>query len=155
MIRPFRESDISFVKNSWLMGFLKSHGSGPLSSHNYFAAYSPQLDSLLENCTTLVACNEEDQDQIYGYLCYEPAVSMSLYDPAIKRPRTISCPVVHFTHVKMIFEGHGIARELWTAAHLFEAETITYTFSTKDGRDLARHYTKTNIIFNPTPARRF
>ena len=148
MIRPFKASDTNMVLSAWAHSFYRSHAAGPLSWPIYYQAYASQIQLLLNSCITLVACNPEDEEQIFGFLCYEPTVSV------IVRGAEIKCPAIHYLYTKRIFHHYGVAKELLTAAGLLKQAYVACTFSTPDGTALAKAL-DIKTIFNPTVARRF
>lgn len=59
------------------------------------------MQTILERAYTLVACNPEDEDQIYGFIVGEQ------FPFGLKKS-----PVIHFLYVKAVFRGHGVGNLL-------------------------------------------
>ena len=94
-IRQALPSDLQFVFSSWVSSM---RGGEPFCScdRNWFSAAQHALISrLLQRSTIVIACNEEDPDQIFGYAVFEPRNS-----------------VIHYIYIKQMFRGVGICRSL-------------------------------------------
>jgi len=85
MIRSLQPGDRAFVAHSWLKSFESSHWAGGLSRDEYWRAFTPVVDAILDAATVLVECNPEDHEHIFGWVCYRPNA------------------VLHYVYVKALF----------------------------------------------------
>ncbi len=97
--------DESFIYNSWL----KSHRSSPeckfLDNDTYYNNHKLIIQKILsrEGTNIILACNPEDEDQIYGWLVEE----------TYQLPSSSSTRVIHYIYVKYNFRRMGIGRMLF------------------------------------------
>jgi GNAT superfamily N-acetyltransferase len=94
--RPFSASDHNFIMNSWL----KSWRNGPprqLPNEQYYREQTFVVQQILANSRVVVACNPEDETQIFGYIVAQDS-------PAAR--------FVHYLYVKQPYRRLGIARAL-------------------------------------------
>jgi len=93
-VRKAKSDDINFIYATWLRSY--KHDS-PLTKYTkrtlFFDEHQKLLDRLLPKIQVIVACDENDQDLIFGFLAFEPKI-------------------VHFVYVKEPFRKMGIARKL-------------------------------------------
>lgn len=96
-LRERRASDESFLYSSWLKGFRASPSQKGVSNSIYFDRQQGVIQRILDrdSVRVLVLCNEEDEDQIYGWVCWEE----------LGRNR-----VLHFVYVKHFARGNGFMR---------------------------------------------
>lgn len=94
-IRFYQESDFSFVKNSYMRSFRNSNLTRFIPSEIYNPKQSKLFDNLFAKSKILLAVNPTNENQILGYIVYNP----------IK-----NC--VHYVYVKNCFRGNGIASAL-------------------------------------------
>lgn len=99
IIRHIEGADINFVLNS----FLRSLRGHPNFKHIPNEVYYPEqkitLDRYLRSCDTLILCNPEVPDQIFGYV--------------IGRPNTETV----FIYVKYPYRKFGFAKRLLETLH--------------------------------------
>ena len=92
-LRPKQADDESFIYSSWL----RSYRSSPIVTHMnndvYYDNHKLVIKKLLEISDVMIACNPEDPDQIYGFICYEPGI-------------------IHYLYVKYPFRKMGLAKYL-------------------------------------------
>jgi len=67
-----------------------------MSNTVYYDKFKKILTTIFQKALVLVACSDQENDQIYGYIVYEAT------DPLI----------VHFIYVKYVYRREGIAGEL-------------------------------------------
>ncbi len=95
VVRDAVPADINFVVNSWITSF-----SAFSKSDGHVVRYTrhPQLVlGLVQRCPVTVACDPDDPDQAYGWLCHE------LVDGEL---------TVHFAFTKHQFRRLGVADAL-------------------------------------------
>ena len=98
MLDILTEKDVSFIFNSWLKSFRKSPLTHNVNSTIYFTEHHKTIEKLLKTNETLVACNEHDPSQIFGYIC---------------AGRYQGVFVVHYIYVKHPYRGLGLAKGLF------------------------------------------
>jgi GNAT superfamily N-acetyltransferase len=106
------DSDLSFIYSSWLKSFKGSRFAKPIDADKYYAAQHDLVEAALKRSKVVVACNHEDQSQIYGWVCVEPHCQY---------------PIVHYVYVKHPYRSLGIGKAL-----LEEASHHGYFFFTHD-----------------------
>lgn len=70
-IRPFTETDRSFIFSTWLLGLY--HGNdwfGEIDKDVYFKQYQQVIDALLKKSEVRVACLPDEPDVVLGYVAY-------------------------------------------------------------------------------------
>lgn len=111
-LRGPRPEDLPFVRSSWTQSYgkyatfskepkaISADGPARLPSHIYVPEQHQLIARILSRSTvtTVVACNPEDADQIFGYLVFET--------------RPPSQAVAHYLYVKDAFRKRGLARAL-------------------------------------------
>src|SRR6056297_1572859 len=131
-VRTANEEDVHFILNSWLKSFRNSQFAKGISSTVYFTEHHKVLRKLLKRSTILVACNPEDQNQIYGYLVLEKVDG-------------VLC--IHFAYTKQVFRKLGIQRQLLGLVnHDFDNNSALYSHDTKMGRELAAKF---KLVYHP------
>lgn len=131
-IRPATDQDVAFILNSWLKSY-REHG--PIAQHVsntiYFASHHKILQKVIKRATTLVAVNENDDSQIYGYAVGE---------------RIEGHFVIHFVYVKQGFRKMGIATSLY---NMFEHDRSSVGIFTHHTRMAEKMYMKYNLVYHP------
>lgn len=117
-LRPADAEDEAFLCHSWLKSFRPSATEVP--GVIYHRGQHEVIERLLGRSIVTVACNPEDEAQIFGYLVHE------------KRGPVV---VLHYVYVKAPFRRLGLARAL--LAHV-GAEGCHYTHRTPAFARLAR-----------------
>lgn len=140
-IRDIREGDLPFVFQTWLKSFkTDSHFAHRIRDTVYFPNHHLIVEILLERATTLVACLEDDEDVILGYLTFERDLR--------------GMPVLHYAFVKEAWRRNGVARSLYAASGLpADLESVhlshanRFWFSTRDRPGLEDQFP--GAIYNP------
>ena len=131
-VRTATEEDANFILNSWLKSFRNSFFAKSINSTVYFTEHHKVLRKLLKRSTTLIACNPEDANQIYGYLVLEKVDG-------------ILC--IHFTYTKQVFRKLGVQRQLLALVnHDFDNDSALYSHDTKMARELAAKF---KLVYHP------
>lgn len=99
-IRPMRDSDLNFVRSSWLKSYRRTVPD--VLNDVYFRLHWEVAMGLLDRpgVRSLVACSSADDDQLIGWACGEPGAG--------GKGRALA----HYCYVKHTFRGMGIARQL-------------------------------------------
>lgn len=109
-LRAYRESDLAYIANSWLEDYLSSHfikdKKKQLSKATYVAMMPRELyykeqrariEKILAKSSILVACNAEDENQIFGFVIYRFIGEIGL---------------ISWAYVRPVYRGFGIMKKL-------------------------------------------
>lgn len=144
--RGFKSEDQDFIFDSWLRSYRESENkvwvfeirdpkSDGVRRQIKDDVFFPEHRRLIQklNCPALIACNPDDEDQIYGYLVGKHFTDSS---------------VIHYIYVKEAFKHMKVAS---TLIERFQPQkTLFYTHLNYDGAKLIeQNQTKTNWCFNP------
>ena len=130
-LRKAHPEDASFIFNSWLKSFRFSKFSKEISSTIYFTNHHKVIEYLLKSKTTVIACNNEDPTQIFGY------ANAGLEEGVL---------VVNYIYVKESFRRLGLGKILLNAfEHSPEAASV-FTHKTSIADKLAAKY---NMHYHP------
>jgi hypothetical protein len=130
-IREANEVDVNFIFSSWLKSYRLSSFAKQISNAVYFPEQHKLIENLLKSSVVLVACNIEDPDQVYGWVCATKI--MSVY-------------CLHYIYIKQQFRKFGIARFLMqTSGHNPDIIGL-YTHHTNVMADMAK---KANLVYHP------
>lgn len=130
-LRQAIEPDASFIFSSWLKSFRHSRLAGNVASSIYFTEHHKIIESLLTQCKTLVACNPEDKNQIFGYLCYEEIDGIL---------------VIHYVYTKHTFRKMGIAECLINEVREDDSVACMFTHCTNSGERIAPKF---KCVYHP------
>lgn len=100
-VRDAVPGDASYIIKSWLRNYRKSYRGARIPKDIYYDTrhgHHALVVGVLQRARVLVACSDDNPDQIFGWVCYEPEAT------------------VHYIHVKMEMQGFGIATRLLEAA---------------------------------------
>lgn len=139
LIRPMREGDIPYIYSSWLEDYLSSHyiknDKMQIASHValmprelYYKEQRSRIDKILKKSICMVACNQEDEEQIFGYIVYR-SIGEHL-------------EMLSAVYVRPVYRNFGICNLLMNK--MGHADVITHLSPKR--RWVARKY---NLIFNP------
>jgi GNAT superfamily N-acetyltransferase len=113
--------DFNFVWKTWIRDYAHSRNpwSGAFTREATIQAIKSTVDCLLRDgkVSVVMACPENDRDQIYGFVCFE-------------RSKEAEYPVLHYIYVKAPFRGHGIGSLLRGIAKGMHPGIMRYTFKT-------------------------
>lgn len=96
-LRDPLETDIDFLFNSWLKSYRHSNECNAMNNEVFFKRFGKIITKILGDSTIIVACNPDDQDQIYGYLAYKTLDDVF---------------VLHYIYVKYPYRKLGIAKKM-------------------------------------------
>ncbi len=130
-IRRATDGDVPFIFNSWLKSYRNSWFAKLVLNPIYFDQHHKILERLAKTSEILVACNNEDIGQIYGYICAEKIDGVF---------------VLHYCYVKHTFRGMGIAKELLNVFDHKLGDAAFYTHHTRIAESLSPKY---SMIYNP------
>jgi GNAT superfamily N-acetyltransferase len=114
LIRDVRPSDVSLVFDSWMKSWRVSRYSGCISNNKFYEVTRENIEHLVARGAKIrVACLNEDEDTILGWICYE-----RLSDDSF---------CVHYIYVKDPYLKHGVGQKL--AEELPDAGFYSYKCS--------------------------
>lgn len=133
VLRELLPDEQGFLYSTWLKSYKSSKDVGPLPNNLYWPVLSQTIKQILETPGTkvVVACNSEDPNQLFGYICSSWGAPEA---------------VVHYLYVKPTFRKNGIGKAL--LEHVVKGTTYRYTFRTRDARYLGSRGT-----YDPRPVR--
>lgn len=130
-LRHANDTDIDFIFSSWLKSNRSSRNMEGIAPNFYFAGQHKVIEGLLKSCTTLVACNEADPTQIYGYVNFE---------------RVEGIFILHYLYTKHSFRKLGIAKRLLIESGHDHTIAAIYTHRPFQSDSFMK---KCNFVFNP------
>jgi GNAT superfamily N-acetyltransferase len=96
-IRDGKPTDAEFILNSWAASYRNNVVFGAIPKDTYFKFYREFTVSILERSQAFMACNPENEDQLFGYIIYRFKGDL---------------PIVSYLYVKQAFRRFGIGRIL-------------------------------------------
>lgn len=139
-IRKMKETDIPYIYSSWLEDYLSSHfikqkhQTRALQTHIalmprelYYKEQRARIDRIIKKSIVYVACNTEDEEQIFGYIVFREVGNLT---------------ILSWIYVRPVYRGFGIANKLMHK--MGEADVLTHI--TPMRRWFLKRY---NLIFNP------
>lgn len=122
-VRKADDGDISFIYSSWLKSYAAQNKDQPKIT--VYKMHRKVVQRLLEDGITLVACMEDDPDQVLGWLC------------AQRIPKFL---VVHYCYVKAPYRRFGLARALIDAFEYRPGEPVAVSHKGYICKDLKGRY---------------
>ena len=130
-IRPATQDDIGFIFNSWLKSYRNSHFAKFITNTVYYENHHKVIEQLVKDNEVKVACNENDPNQLYGYIC---------------AGRLDGFFVCHYIYVKHSFRAMGIGKSLLNS---FNHDADTASIYTAHTRICDRLAPKFNFVYIP------
>lgn len=130
-LRLANAQDVGFIFSSWLKSYKSSKFCEGIPSEVYYAEHHKIIENLLKNYNVLVACNQEDTTQLYGFMC---------------AGNTGNIFTIHYTYVKYTFRKMGIGKVLLEGFNHNPEYASIYTHNTRICKSLASKY---NLIYHP------
>lgn len=133
MLRDVTADDLPFIYNSWLKSFKSSPWAKSIPTSIYYANHKEVIAKILPKAIIMVACNPEDQSQIFGYAVFTPGRIIAL----------------HYVYVKQPYRRLGIAQVLFEFARASHMRTFPMiaTHVTDVWSQVLRD--KWSMIYNP------
>ena len=130
-LRKAVQEDVGFIFNSWLKSYKYSLFAKFITNTIYFAEQHKLIERLLKENETIIACNNDDPTQIYGF------INAGIVDG-------ILC--VNYVYVKQNFRQLGVGKALLNAfEHNVESASV-YTHHTRMAERLAGRF---NFVYHP------
>jgi hypothetical protein len=104
VIRQAEESDAPFILDAWRQELRHGPFARGVESRVFYPGAKRMLEGLLAKASTLLACNPEDPEQIFGCIVIDSASML------------VGKPEVHWWYTKDLFQKMGIGRALYEAA---------------------------------------
>lgn len=134
---PTSKKDFNFINNSWSRSYADSPGFGyrlDIDKYIYEKQMQKKIDKILsrENIIILIACNKQDQDQIFGYIVAE------IID---------GFPVLHYVYIKNAYRNQRLATALMYTFHPnFKKTAFLFTNKSHAGSNI---FNKVIGIYDP------
>lgn len=96
-LRPANSDDLPFIFNSWLKEVRTEYPYNYIHEKTYHVKQNEFIKKTIENSLVIVACNEKNPLQIFGYICYQKI------DDDI---------IFHMVYVKALFRNYDIGKQL-------------------------------------------
>jgi GNAT superfamily N-acetyltransferase len=126
------EEDKNFILNSWLKSYRNAPAVKKMENSAYYHEQGKIIKALLENANVLIACDENDHNNIYGYLVSQ---------------RQQGVFIIYYLYTKLPFRNFGIGKKLIQArAHQLGVHAGVYTHHTEAASSLAYKY---RFMYNP------
>ena len=126
-------SDYAFISNAWLRSYRHSAFAGKIPSEVYFYVHEPLIAKIIEASEIIIACNPDDEEQLFGFFCYEHR------DSWLRS---------HYIYVKKVFRGMGFATDMLKMAGVDPTIKHLATHRTTDYEVLARKL-QSPFVYNP------
>jgi GNAT superfamily N-acetyltransferase len=130
-LRPATEEDIGFIFNSWLKSYKFSLFAKNITNTIYYAEHHKVIEKLLKNHQTIIACNNDDISQIYGF------INAGFVDG-------IFC--LNYIYVKQPFRNLGVGKTLLNSFDHDPSNASVVTHWTRMAERLAPKY---NMVYHP------
>lgn len=132
-IRDYGENDKPFVMNSWIKSYRDANiQSLKINKKLLYHNQKDLINSILTHSVTLVACADDDEDHILGWLNYEAYGKLC---------------IIHYVYVKHPFRMLDIANTLKSHIHIgLDRPFILCSHKTRYFDVLQK---KWNLIYNP------
>ena len=130
--RKRHEDDNAFMYAVWLRGQRNEGTNQFIGNKIYYANLTDRIKPLIERCQTIVVCNPDLHEQVYGFVCFEWLDSVC---------------IIHYIHVKTPFRKMGVGKNLLTQANpRFGKEETVISFTNGFCSHRMSSY---NLVFNP------
>lgn len=131
-IRDVEDTDYGFILKTWTQEHHKTHPWNFVPNAIYFPNQTNLINSILKDCPVLVACLDDEPNQIVGYL--------------VGKPHDKDNIIVHYACVKGIFRRVGVLRQLLSALD-YQNKNINCSHYFELFKKLKDRY---SLIFDPT-----
>jgi len=128
-VRQADEGDASFIYSSWLKSYAAQNKDQPKIT--VYEMHREVVSRLLEESITLVACMEDDPDQVLAWVC------------AQRIPKFL---IMHYCYTKAPFRRFGLAGTLLNAFDYKPGEPIVISHKSYICKDLKGRY---NFLYIP------
>lgn len=135
--RPAVANDYGYILKTWSIEYHKVHPFNFIPNSIYVPEQSKLIDAIISQVSPVVACIEDDPNQIVGYLVAQRYDDVNL--------------IIHFGCVKAIYRRLGVMKSLLEQFQYKNKNLICSHYFTlfKELKD------KYNLIYDPTIIQRF
>lgn len=130
-IRKAGQEDVGFIFNAWLKSYKHSLFAKNITNTIFYAEHHKLIERLLKTNETLIACNNEDPSQIYGF------INAGNVDG-------IFC--LNYIYVKQLYRNLSVGKTLLNAFDHDPSTASVYTHHTRSAERLAAKY---NLVYHP------
>ena len=130
-LRKASQEDVGFIFNSWLKSFKNASFCRNVTNTIYYAEHHKVIERLLKSNETIIACNDNDPSQIYGF------INAGIIEG-------IFC--LNYIYVKQSFRNFGIGKSLLNAFEHDQTHASVFTHHTRMAEKLAAKY---NMVYHP------
>lgn len=130
-LRPATAEDVSFIFNAWLKSYKHSPFGRDITNTIFYAEHHKVIERLLKKFDTIIACNPDDENQIYGF------INAGFVDG-------IFC--LNYIYVKHTFRNLGIGKTLLNGFSHNHEHASVITHITRAASKLAEKY---NMVYHP------
>ncbi len=136
-LRRLQPQDHNFVLDTWLRSHRQTPWGLSMLEAIYFRNHRRRVLAALERSTTVVSCDPEFEDQIFGYIVLEDHGEMAC---------------VHYMYLKDLYRGMGIGKQMMEL--IPQASYLFYSHQSRRRKDkrtkFSDHFEKTTgAIYNP------
>jgi ribosomal protein S18 acetylase RimI-like enzyme len=121
-LRKFQPTDLNFILGTWMESYFFFMPSRP-PKHIFAKEHSLLINKHLPHCDCLIACAEDDENQILGYIITEKEI-------------------LHYIYVKGMFRKLGIGSKLMSKLN----SEVVHTHYTQPIKHFSHRY---KLIYNP------
>ncbi len=130
-LRAAGQEDVGFIFNSWLKSYKFSPFARSITNTIYYAEHHKVIERLLKEHQTIIACNQEDPSQIYGF---------------INAGKVDGIFCLNYIYVKQPFRNLSIGKALLNSFDHDLSTASVYTHHTRVAERLAAKY---SMIYHP------
>lgn len=118
--RPLKSTDKNFVTKTWVEQLRWRQYPFCEMSQDAISKLSVRIRSLVDVAKLIIACDEKDDDVIYGFICYEDGPYLGN-----------DTPTLHFVWTRNKLRRNGVANILLSQAFGKDHGPLHYTHITK------------------------
>lgn len=96
--RPATSDDYGYILSTWTQNYHKVQPTNFIPNSIYFPHQTEVINKLLNRCGAVIACIDDEPDQIVGYLVAEQFNDANI--------------ILHWGNVKSVFRRMGVMKEL-------------------------------------------
>lgn len=130
-LRKATQEDVGFIFNAWLKSYKYSLFAKNITNTIYFSEHHKVIENLLKKHETLIACNNEDPSQIYGF---------------INAGQIDGFFCLNYIYVKQSFRNLGVGKALLNGFDHNPEHASVITHWTRMAERLAAKY---NFVYHP------
>lgn len=152
LMRGITKRDINLVTHSWLTNARKTFLVKGVSNEVYYSHHHKILEHIIPRSTVMLACDPEDPDTVYGWICCEVVNDVLVIHYIYVKGMFKAQQVGHDDAGEPLYKGWGMGTKLLMEIlkHEDHLKGIVYTHETVAGRKfLQRLYRKDLLPHDP------